>query len=68
MIKLKPAEGKKIFDPNVKDFLPKEGREVELNTYWRRRIVDKDVIIFKTEKKSETAGKKEGKMKKGSKK
>ena len=44
-----PAEGLKIVDPVQYNtpavFLPPEGREVDANDYWRRRVRDGDVTI-----------------------
>ena len=37
---LKPVPGVKIRDPKTKDFLPDEGRRVEMTVYWNRRIQD----------------------------
>lgn len=41
---LKPAPGMQIPDLALGDFLPEEGRLVEMNSYWTHRIRDKDVI------------------------
>ncbi|MEG2749456.1 MAG: DUF2635 domain-containing protein [Acinetobacter sp.] len=38
-----PNNGYKIPDPSLSDYLPVEGREVEKNTYWVRRLRDGDV-------------------------
>ena len=38
-----PKNGYKIPDPSLSDFLPEQGREVEKNTYWVRRLRDGDV-------------------------
>jgi len=45
-----PLPGISVYDPQVRDFLPPEGREVEENTYWKRRIKDGDVTVGKTPK------------------
>lgn len=42
---VKPAPGLKIRDPELKDFLPDEGREVAESPYWSRRIRDNDVTV-----------------------
>ena len=42
---VKPASGLKIRDPDLKDFLPEEGREVPGTGYWVRRVRDGDVLI-----------------------
>lgn len=39
-----PASGLTIRDPDLKDYLPSEGRDVPATDYWHRRIRDKDVI------------------------
>lgn len=35
----------KIRDPDRKDFLPDDGREVPSSEYWTRRLRDKDVAL-----------------------
>ncbi|WP_424138168.1 DUF2635 domain-containing protein [Roseomonas chloroacetimidivorans] len=40
---VKPARGLQVPDPELRDFLPKEGREVTPSEYWTRRVLDKDV-------------------------
>jgi len=37
--------------PAAQRFLPPEGREVDLDEYWRRRIADGDVIPVEPAKK-----------------
>lgn len=39
-----PAAGRTCPDPYKGDNVPKEGREVEANQYWYRRIADGDVV------------------------
>ena len=41
---IKPALGLKVHDPDRNDFIPADGRDVEPNQYWLRRIVDGDVF------------------------
>ena len=41
---LKPANGTTVPDPDRGDTLPPEGRTVEFNQYWQRRIADGDVV------------------------
>ncbi len=41
---VKPAPGLVIRDPDLKDLLPVEGREVPATDYWNRRVRDGDVI------------------------
>ena len=41
---LKPQKGVMVYDPARGDSLPDDGREVEKNQYWLRRIADGDVI------------------------
>ena len=41
---LKPTQGTQVPDPDRSDFLPPEGRTVELTQYWQRRIADGDVV------------------------
>ena len=33
-----------IFDPDLKDFLPEEGRKVPATPYWSRLLRDGDVV------------------------
>ncbi|MFC0384337.1 DUF2635 domain-containing protein [Muricoccus vinaceus] len=40
---VKPARGMQIPDPDLRDFLPAEGREVVPSEYWTRRLADGDV-------------------------
>ncbi len=57
---LKPVNGAKIRDPKTKEFLPEDGKRVEMTTYWNRRIQDGTVKVV-----SETSQYKPEKMKKG---
>ena len=40
---VKPREGYKIPDPQLRDFLPADGREVPHDVYWLRLLQDGDV-------------------------
>ena len=40
---IKPLSERKVPDPFSGDILPENGREVEINQYWYRRIEDGDV-------------------------
>ena len=42
---VQPEPGLRIPDPDLRDYLPVEGREVVDSPYWRRRIADQDVIV-----------------------
>ncbi len=42
---VKPAPGLKIRDPDLKDLLPDEGRDVPETDYWHRRLRDGDVVL-----------------------
>ncbi len=44
-IYLVPRAGLKVPDPEAKDHLPPEGREVVDSPYWRRRLKTKEVEI-----------------------
>ena len=47
---VKPAPGLKVRDPETKDYLPAEGREVnDFNLYFVRRLRDGDVVRFTPE-------------------
>lgn len=41
---IRPAEGLLVIDPASQRALPKDGAEVELSRYWRRRLKDGDVL------------------------
>ncbi len=41
---LRPAPGRVVRDPDLKDFLPEAGREVPDTSYWHRRLRDGDVV------------------------
>lgn len=40
---IKPAKGRSLPDPARGDLLPSEGRNVEENNYWLRRVAAGDV-------------------------
>ncbi len=42
---LKPIDGVKIRDPKTREYLPQEGRLVEMTSYWNRRIQDGTVTV-----------------------
>lgn len=47
---VKPAPGLKIRDPELKDLIPDDGREVSAdNLYWHRRLRDGDVVLVETQ-------------------
>jgi hypothetical protein len=53
---IRPVSGKQVYDPNSGDYLPPDGRNVEFNQYWARRLTNNDVeevtnIKVKQEKK-----------------
>lgn len=41
---IKPVDGRMVPDPTRGDVIPPEGRNVELDQYWLRRIEDGDVV------------------------
>lgn len=41
---VKPREGVRVRDPDTRQHLPDEGREVQLSAYWLRRRADGDVV------------------------
>lgn len=55
---VKPAPGRVVPDPERRDELPEDGREVPRNAYWVRRLKDGDVTETKSPKKAgaKTAG------------
>ena len=48
---LKPAEGRLVRDPVTKQPLPPEGKEVEMSSYWTRRVASGEVVEVQPEKK-----------------
>ncbi|MBK4723906.1 MULTISPECIES: DUF2635 domain-containing protein [Erwiniaceae] len=42
-MQIKPVEGRSVPDPARGDLLPKEGRNVDKNSYWLRRLAAGDV-------------------------
>lgn len=49
-VKIKPVNKRRVLDPATKTPIPEKGINVELTTYWRRRIMSGEVEII-TEKK-----------------
>lgn len=43
-MKVKPSEGRAVRDPELRDLLPAEGRDVPRTDYWLRRLRDGDVV------------------------
>jgi hypothetical protein len=50
-IKIKPVEGNKVRDPYRSDVLPQDGREVERNSYWIRRLKEGSVTLVECAEK-----------------
>ena len=48
---VKPIADRQVPDPDKGGLLPPEGREVEANVYWLRRVQDGDVEEAKPPKK-----------------
>jgi hypothetical protein len=46
---LKPVPGVKVRDPITLQFLPEEGKEVPLSTYWTRRLAEGSVVVVSTD-------------------
>lgn len=51
---VKPAPDLRIPDPDMKDWLPEEGREVPDTDFWQRRLRDKDVVLAAAPKTTES--------------
>lgn len=45
MVFVRPREGLKVPDPDRGDFLPPEGRQVPLESFWKRRLNCGDVFL-----------------------
>lgn len=52
---VKPAPGLQVPDPEKGGFLSPEGREVEANVFWLRRLSEGDVVEFEV-KPAKTKG------------
>ena len=50
---IKPAPGLKVRDPDLKDYLPDEGRVVPDTAHWHRLLRDRDVVLVEDEANSE---------------
>jgi len=48
---VKPTKGSLVRFPKTMKALPEAGTFVEFNSYWRRRLRDKSIVISKPEKK-----------------
>jgi hypothetical protein len=55
-IKIKPADGLKVRDPFRGDFLPQDGRLVDRNSYWIRRLNEASVTLVEDAKPTEKFG------------
>lgn len=44
---LKPSEGCTVHDPITYEALPADGKTVEMDSYWHRRLTDGDVVEVK---------------------
>ncbi|CNI39259.1 DUF2635 domain-containing protein [Yersinia mollaretii] len=44
-----PKDGRSVPDPVRGDFLPAEGRNVDENIYWHRRVASGEVTVKATE-------------------
>ncbi len=51
-IYVKPKKGLIVPDPDRRDELPPEGREVQDSVYWRRRLNDGDVVFVEKKKEA----------------
>lgn len=52
---VKPASGRQVPDPERGGILSPEGREVEANVFWLRRLSEGDVVEFEV-KPAKTKG------------
>jgi hypothetical protein len=48
--------GLSVRDPDLKDLLPREGREVPSTDYWHRRLRDGDVVLAPAPTATEETG------------
>lgn len=55
---IKPNSGLVIRDPETFEILPEEGKPVDMSSFWKRRLLDGDVSIVKSNNsKKKTKGK-----------
>lgn len=55
---IKPNSGLVIRDPETFEILPEEGKPVDMSSFWKRRLLDGDVSIIKSNNsKKKTKGK-----------
>ncbi|MDY0882305.1 DUF2635 domain-containing protein [Dongia soli] len=54
-MRVKPAPGMTIVDPDRHDILPAEGRNVPETAYWRRRLNDGGIVLDASEQSSAPA-------------
>lgn len=54
--KIAPKKGMIVRDPITKIALPEEGKEVEINSFWLRRLSSGDVVEVKSEIKNNIKG------------
>lgn len=52
---VKPADGLVIPDPDRRDALPAEGREVPASDFWLRRLRDGDVVMAEAPREAPAA-------------
>lgn len=56
---LKPREGLMVPLPDGAGVLPDKGQKVQINSYWRRRLMDGDVVEVGATPKKTKPGKEE---------
>ncbi len=60
MIRVIPKEGLKVINPDTMKRVPKEGIVIpKMNTYWNRRLKDKDITIKDLKKSKKDVSKKQ---------
>ena len=50
MVHIIPKKDKIVINPTTNKKLPENGILVNLNTYWKNRLLDKDIEILKNKK------------------
>ncbi|GAB7527913.1 hypothetical protein PS3A_03190 [Pseudomonas sp. 3A(2025)] len=49
---VKPAEGRLVRNPDTYEALPAEGKAIEMNSYWQRRLMAGDIVIHVPESRA----------------
>lgn len=48
-VRVKPLAGATVYYPGTRTAMPESGSEIEIDTYWQRRINDGSVVVVLSE-------------------